>query len=587
MFKRPNLEKELREKRFKTSDIKDKVVIVRSCLNVPLSEDGSIADATRIKEALPGLKEIIRSARRVIIMAHLGRPKGKDLKYSLKPVASYLADALGEPIKLLEEDYKFQFRGGIDSPRVYLLENIRFFPGEEDEDINLREKFAKEVASLGDVFINDAFPDYRESASTYGITRYLPSFLGPSFVSEVLELTKLDAPEHEYIAVLGGAKLSEKIQLLAELGKSADKILVGGALAYTFLKAKGVEIGNSLHEPKQVEIAKKIIAELGDKIILPKDHLLVTEFSKPEKEDGYTITENEQIPVGKTAVDIGPRTIQLYKQVVRDAKTILWNGPLGVWEWEGLAARGTKEIGLEISRNVSAYTILGGGDTISAIDELGLSGFDHISTGGGAMLEFLSGDNFPTLEVILDGREAPSDAVNSLVNNSTETNHSSPNVSSIDDSNSSLNDSSSSVAIVYGTGSGNAELVAEFVNEKLADRREINSIYFTRAESAVMEKVLQANTIFLICSTWNVGKLQDYFIPFYKELLENKLPDKKIAVIGLGDSKNYDIFCGAADILEDAVKKVGATQIGETLRIDGLPHQQMDFVENWLNSFAI
>jgi 3-phosphoglycerate kinase len=301
---------------------------------------------------------------------------------------------------LTEESIQFiQNNKNTDSKRtVFLLENIRFFNGEESKNKDERMIFARLLAGLGNTFINDAFADYRESASTYDIATLLPSFLGPVFLKEVEALSKFSTPAAPFVAILGGAKLSEKLDALNSLVKIADKVIIGGAMAYTLMKAKGINIGKSKIEDDKLDIAHEIIENYSQKLCLPVDHMLTKEFSETSK---FDYSEDNSIPNDSIAIDIGPKTIDEYCKEIVNAKSILWNGPMGVFEWEH-SGKGTCIIGNAIVNNTQAYKLAGGGDSIAAINKYRLRGIDHISTGGGAMLAFLAYDKFPTLDVIIN-----------------------------------------------------------------------------------------------------------------------------------------------------------------------------------------
>ncbi|MFS8131318.1 MAG: phosphoglycerate kinase [Candidatus Dojkabacteria bacterium] len=377
-------------------DIENKVVIIRSCLNVAVDESGVMTDATRFYESLPLIRDLASKAKKVIVTAHLGRPEKKEKALSFWNVAEKLQEELDEDkieVKLVDtlKDAK------TSKAKVTLLDNIRFFPGEESKDKDERMKFAKELSGLADVFINDAFADYRESASTFDIATLLPSYLGPVFIKEVEALSKFSAPEKPFVAVLGGAKLSEKLDALSALVEIADKVIVGGAMAYTLMKAKGIETGKSLIEVDKLDVAMDIVSKYSDKLLLPIDHLVAQEF---KSKSPYEYTETEVIPAEMIAIDIGWNTIRKFKTELSNAKSVLWNGPMGVFEWIHSSV-GTKEIGSAIAANQDAFTLAGGGDSIAAINQFNLKGFDHISTGGGAMLAFLAYNKFPTLDVII------------------------------------------------------------------------------------------------------------------------------------------------------------------------------------------
>jgi phosphoglycerate kinase len=386
-------------------DIQNKRVIVRACLNVATDDEGVMTEPTRFNEAMPLIKELAKSAKSVVIMAHLGRPEKREKKFSFWNVAEAMQKELDGIAELEiiddltpETIQKIQSQDNSTNRKVFFLDNIRFFPGEETKDKEARMEFAKVLGSLAEVFINDAFPDYKEAASTYDIAKVLPSYMGPVFLKEVESLSKFSTPERPFVAVLGGAKLSEKLDALNALAEIADKVIIGGAMAYTLMKAKGISIGNSLVENDKLDIATEINTKYGDKIVLPVDHLVTTEFSKDAP---YEYLDEQNITEGKIAIDIGWESINLYKSLLAEAKSILWNGPMGVFEWTQ-GEPGTKEVGQAIVNNSNAFKLAGGGDSIAAINKFNLQGFDHVSTGGGAMLAFLAYDKFPILDVIIN-----------------------------------------------------------------------------------------------------------------------------------------------------------------------------------------
>jgi phosphoglycerate kinase len=387
-------------------DIQNKRILLRTCLNVTVTETGEITDHTRLFESLPLIKELAGKAKNLVITAHLGRPEKQEHHLNFMKICEKLNEELGKHgffVKLIDnltpENFKLiSINNTLESNVIFLLDNIRFFEGEETKEADKKEIFSKQLASLGEVFINDAFADYRASASTYDVAKLLPSYLGPVFLREVEALGRFNNPENPFIAILGGAKLSEKLDALEALAKIADKVLIGGAMAYTFMKAKGLSIGNSRFEEDKVELAKRTLDKYSDKLVLPIDHLELSAFK--ESAD-YTFSDTAEIDSDKIGADIGWKTIDLFKKEVANAKSILWNGPMGVFEWEHPGV-GTKEIGSAIGMNNKAYKLVGGGDSIAAINKYNLSGFDHISTGGGAMLAFLAYEEFPTLDVIIN-----------------------------------------------------------------------------------------------------------------------------------------------------------------------------------------
>jgi len=389
----------LKAKLATTAAIDNKRVLLRACLNVPLDKSGKITDTTRLDEGMAELARLAKFSKKLIITAHLGRPDGKIVaELSLAPVKMYLEEKLGMPIELLTD-----INHVVSDPleyKVTLIENIRFWPEEESKDKEVRMNFAKKLAGFADVYVNNAFPDYREAASTYDVAKLLPSSLGENFLQEVDQLGKFSSPARPFVAVMGGAKLSEKIDVLLALGKTADKVLIGGAMAYTLLVAKGIKIGKSLVETDKVEVAKEILAKYGDKIMLPVDHVAVKEFKEPGSAADYITVDGPEITEDIIAVDIGPKTKELYVKELGTAGSILWNGPMGVFEWQ-VAGQGTEAVGKAIVANSKAFKLAGGGDSISAIGKYDIHGFDHVSTGGGAMLAFLAYDKFPVLDVIL------------------------------------------------------------------------------------------------------------------------------------------------------------------------------------------
>jgi len=387
-------------------DITNKSIILRSCLNVTTDKIGEIIDPTRFYESLPLIIELSQKAKGVTVLGHLGRPKQRESKFSLRNVSILLQNELKElgiQVEFIEDltnenIQKIKGNNNLAFKKVFLIENTRFFEGEESDKESDRKHFAETLASLGDVFVNDAFADYRIAASTYDIAKLLPSYLGPVFLKEVESLSQLQKPQRPFVAVLGGAKLSEKLDVLNTLAETADKILIGGAMAYTLLKAKGLDIGKSLFEPDKLDVANEIIRKYSDKIELPLDHMVSKDFND---EAMYEYTDDTDIPDDTFAIDVGWKTIERYIREINKAKTILWNGPMGVFEWDHSSV-GTLKIGKAIGDNKDSYNIAGGGDSIAAINKLELDGFDHISTGGGAMLSFIANETFPTLDVILN-----------------------------------------------------------------------------------------------------------------------------------------------------------------------------------------
>jgi phosphoglycerate kinase len=383
-------------------DLKNRTILVRADFNVPQDANLKITDDTRIKATLPTIKFILdNGAKKIILMSHLGRPDGKEVeKYSLKPVAECLSGLLGEPVKFLNDCIGEEVKREVlqAKERLILLENLRFHVEEEANDAN----FAKGLASLADVFVNDAFGTaHRAHASTEGVTHFLKSAAGLLLEREIEYLgNAMVAPKRPFVAILGGAKVSDKIGVIENLLPKCDSILVGGGMAYTFLKAQGKQIGSSKLEKDKVELAVSILdksRQLKKDFLLPLDHLVVA-IIEP---NANTQVVGEDIPEGKIAVDIGPKTIKLFKDKLSSAKTIVWNGPLGIFEMDAFS-NGTGEIARFIS-GLPATTIIGGGDTAAAVAKFKLQDkMTHISTGGGAGLEYLEGKTLPGIAALSD-----------------------------------------------------------------------------------------------------------------------------------------------------------------------------------------
>jgi len=386
----------------KDLELNQKNVLMRVDFNVPQDANLEITDDSRIRAALPTIKYILeKKAKKLILISHLGRPDGKVVeKYSLKPVAKRLAQLLGVSVKMLDDCIGSEVKNEIAraQERIILLENLRFHAEEEKND----PAFSKQLADLGDVFVNDAFGTaHRAHASTEGVTRYLQSAAGFLLEKEMQYLgMALKNPARPFMVILGGAKVSDKIGVIENLLPKSDAILIGGGMAYTFLKAQGKEIGNSKLEADKLELAKDILAKAklkNVKIVLPIDHVVVDKIEATAK---ITLV-GENIPAGKIAVDIGPKTIELFKATLKNAKTLVWNGPLGIFEMDAFS-KGSEEIAKFIA-TLKATTIIGGGDTAAAISKFRLEDkMTHISTGGGASLEFLEGKTLPGIAALTD-----------------------------------------------------------------------------------------------------------------------------------------------------------------------------------------
>ncbi|OPX29565.1 MAG: phosphoglycerate kinase [Candidatus Omnitrophica bacterium 4484_171] len=386
----------------KDMDFKAKKVIARVDYNVPL-DDGRITDDARIKASLDTVKYILdNGADKLILMSHLGRPKGKVVDgLRLTPAAKRLSELLGEDVEKLDDCIGDEVKKRVASTnkRVILLENLRFHLQEKAGD----EEFARELASLADIYVNDAFGTaHRAHASTTVIAKFLPSCIGFLIEKEIRYLAEALNPKKPYVVILGGAKVSDKIGVVRNLLTKADKIIIGGAMAYTFLKSKGESIGSSRLESDKVDLAADILKDAESrsvKILLPIDHLVVDALDNPA---GKKVVES--IPQGFMGVDIGPETIDLYKKELEGAKTILWNGPLGIFENDNYA-RGTKELALFLAELKDVVVIVGGGDSAAAAKKFGVvDKLTHVSTGGGASLEFLEGKELPGIAAIPDKR---------------------------------------------------------------------------------------------------------------------------------------------------------------------------------------
>ena len=385
-------------------DLKSNRVLVRVDFNVPMSKDdeGKISDDKRIVESLPTIKKIISEGGRVILMSHLGRPKGeKNLKYSLRPVAMHLTDLLRKPVYFSDDCIGFDTRkivNDLNNGDVLLLENLRFYKEEEAND----ENFAYELASYGDVYINDAFGTaHRAHASTVGITKFINKCAAGYLMQKELEyLSKaISNPEHPYVAILGGSKISGKIDVIKNLLGKADKILIGGGMVFTFYKAMGYQIGKSLLEEDRISLAKELLQQAGNKIMLPVDIVAADKF---ENDSAFAVVWGNEMPGNKIGMDIGPETIKQFRDEILKAKTVVWNGPMGVFEMNNFA-KGTVEIAMALADATKngAVTIIGGGDSAAAIAKAGLENkVSHVSTGGGASLEFLEGKKLPGVEAL-------------------------------------------------------------------------------------------------------------------------------------------------------------------------------------------
>jgi len=394
----------MNKKTIRDVDPSGKRVLVRVDFNVPI-EGGKVSDDTRITAAVPTIKAILeQKPRAVILMSHLGRPKGgPDPKYSLKPVVPVLENHLGKDVIFVEETVGPKAEQAVaNAPQgaVILLENTRFYPGEEKNDLEL----AQQMAKLGDVYVNDAFGSaHRAHSSTEGVARYLPAVAGLLMEREIEFLGKaLENPLHPFVAILGGAKISDKIGVIENLLGKADRILIGGGMANTFLVARAVNVGDSLVEADAIETAKNLLTKAETKLVLPTDVVIADAFD--ENANIETINIISGVPDGWRILDIGPESIELYRQALEGAQTIVWNGPMGVFEMKPFA-KGTFAVAQAVADQTTkgATSIIGGGDSAAAINEAGLeSKVTHVSTGGGASLEMLEGITLPGLAALND-----------------------------------------------------------------------------------------------------------------------------------------------------------------------------------------
>lgn len=381
-------------------DFQNKRVLVRVDYNVPV-KDGVVQDDTRVTASLPTLRRLLSGGASLVLMSHFGRPKsGPEEKYSLRPVAAVLEGALGRPVRFIASlPGSDETRAAVESLEpggVALLENVRFEPGEEKNDPELAEKFAR----LGDAFVLDAFGSaHRAHASVSGVAARLPHAAGLLLQREVEALSRLiEHPERPYVVIIGGAKVSDKIKVIENLLPRVDRMLIGGGMAYTFLKSQGGQIGDSIHEDDQLDLARRLLAEYGDKLLLPVDVIAADRFA----EDAQTqVVPAGEIPGGWQGLDAGPQTVQAYTEALRGARTVFWNGPLGVFEFAAFAG-GTNAIARAVAElGEGAYTVIGGGDSVSAIHQSGQAQrVSHISTGGGASLELLEGKTLPGVEAM-------------------------------------------------------------------------------------------------------------------------------------------------------------------------------------------
>jgi phosphoglycerate kinase len=382
-------------------DVRGKRVLVRVDYNVPLNDAGQVTDDTRIRAAVPTIEALKKAGAKVILMSHLGRPKGKVVdSMRMTPASERLSQLLGQPVRQLAEAIGPKVHEAVDAMKpgdVIMLENLRFYPQEEAND----PEFAKQLASLGEIYVNDAFGTaHRAHASTEGVAHYLPAVAGLLMAKEIDFLGKaLENPERPFVAILGGAKVSDKIGVIKNLLPKVDKLLIGGGMANTFLLAKGYEVGDSLVELDKADMAKELLAMGGKKLYLPVDVAIANAFRADADKQ---VVSADRVPAGWRIMDIGPKSIQEYTKALQGAKTVVWNGPMGVFEMEPFAA-GTMAIAHAVADLPGATTIIGGGDSVAAVEAAGVANrITHISTGGGASLEFLEGLELPGVAALQD-----------------------------------------------------------------------------------------------------------------------------------------------------------------------------------------
>ena len=386
----------LNKKTVEDIDVSGKRVLVRCDFNVPFDAEGNISDPKRINEALKTIRYLIDHKAKVILCSHLGRPKGEfNMKYSLAPVAQYLSKALGQEVKMASDvigESAKSIAASLKEGEVELIENVRFHKEEEKND----PAFAKELASLAEIYVNDAFGTaHRAHASTAGVADYLPAVCGYLIQKEITIMGgALSNPKRPFVAILGGAKVSDKIGVITNLLDKVDTLIIGGGMAYTFMKALGYSIGTSICENDKVDLAKEMMAKAKEKgvtFLIPVDNVVATEYAADAE---HKVVNSDTIPDGWMGLDIGPKTSAMFAEALKGAGTVIWNGPMGVSEWEAFA-NGTIAVAKAVAES-GAISIIGGGDSAAAVEKLGYADkMTHISTGGGASLEFLEGLELP------------------------------------------------------------------------------------------------------------------------------------------------------------------------------------------------
>jgi phosphoglycerate kinase len=388
-------------------DLRGKRVLVRSDLNVPL-EEGRITDDGRVRASVPTIKKLVDAGARVVVTAHLGRPKGApDPRYTLRPVAERLGELLGAPVAFADDTVGDSARSTVEQltdGRVAVLENVRFNAGETSKDDAERGAFADQLAALADVFVSDGFGVvHRKQASVYDVAQRLPHAMGGLVAAEIDVLRRLtENPERPYVVVLGGSKVSDKLGVIDNLLGKADRLLIGGGMVFTFLAAQGHEVGKSLLEEDQLETCRNYLRraeESGVRIVLPTDVVVAPAFAADAEP---TVVAAHQIPADQLGLDIGPESAKAFADALADARTVFWNGPMGVFEFDAFAG-GTRAVAEALTK-IDGLSVVGGGDSAAAVRKLGFdeSAFGHISTGGGASLEYLEGKNLPGIDVLDD-----------------------------------------------------------------------------------------------------------------------------------------------------------------------------------------
>lgn len=393
----------MNKKSIRDIDVKGKKVFCRVDFNVPM-KDGQVTDDTRIRAAIPTIEHLSGQGAKVILASHLGRPKGKVVEeMRLDAVAARLSELIGKPVKKTDEAYGAEVEKEISEMQdgdLLLLENVRFYPGEEKNDPELASAFA----ALADIYVNDAFgAAHRAHASTEGIAHHLPAVAGFLMEKELEVLGKaLSNPERPFTAIIGGAKVKDKIGVIENLLEKVDNLIIGGGLAYTFVKAQGYEIGKSLLEEDKIDLAKSFIEkakEKGVNFLMPVDTVVANEFS-PDAET--KVVGIEEIPADWQGLDIGSKTVELYRETIKNSKLVIWNGPMGVFEYDKFA-NGTKGVAQALADAENTYTVIGGGDSAAAVEKFEVADkMDHISTGGGASLEFMEGKELPGVAALND-----------------------------------------------------------------------------------------------------------------------------------------------------------------------------------------